>query len=129
MPDKDHRSDERYHVQWKIALIFDEAENQATYHGRTDDLSLKGTGMHTNVNIFTTSPVVILIAPPPLHVGHRQKVIEIQARQVYAVYSGAAACFRLGFEFVKFKANGLAILKERLRYHQPKVIYNKIESK
>ena len=123
MPDKDHRSDARFHVRWKIALVFDELENRPTYHGRTHDLSLTGTGMHTDVNLFTTAPVVVLLAPPPLHVGHRQKVIEIRARQVYAVYSGEASCFRLGFEFISFKGNGLTVLKDRLKYHQPKAIY------
>lgn len=118
----DHRAADRYHVRWKIALIFDEHENKLTYHGRTDDLSLIGTGMHTDTNIFTRSPVVILLAPPPLHTGHRQKVIEITARQVYAVYSGASACFRLGFEFLHFKEDGLQILKERLKHHHPRRI-------
>ena len=125
MTDIEKRSAERYHVRWKIALIFDEVEHKPTYHGRTHDLSQVGTAMLTHSNIFTASPVVILIAPPPLHKGHRQKVIEIRARQVYAVYSGAASCFRLGFEFVDFKDDGLQVLKDRFKHHLPKVVYGK----
>ncbi len=121
MTDNHNRSAERYHVRWKIALIFDEAEHKPTYHGRTYDLSLVGTGMHTNINIFTASPVVVLLAPPPLHKGHRQKIIEIRARQVYAVYSGESLCFRLGLEFVSFKDDGLEVLKKRLEHHPTKV--------
>lgn len=121
MTDIIHRSADRYHVRWKIALIFDEAEHKPTFHGRTHDLSLIGTGMHTDINIFTSSPVVVLLAPPPLHKGHRQKVIEIRARQVYAVYSGESSCFRLGLEFDSFKGDGLQILKQRLEHHQPKI--------
>lgn len=121
MTDKDKRSADRYHVRWKIALIFDELEHKPTYHGRTHDLSLVGTAMLTHSNIFTSSPVVILLAPPPLRQNHRQKVIEIQACQVYAVYSGEASCFRLGFEFIDFKDDGLQVLKDRLKHHVPKV--------
>ena len=117
----DHRGAARYHVRWKIALIFDEHEHKPTYHGKTDDLSLSGTGMHTDTNTFTKAPVLVLLAPPPLHPGHRQKVIEIRARQVYSVYSGDAMCFRLGFEFLHFKGDGLQILKDRLSHHQPKM--------
>lgn len=102
-------------------MIFDEAENKPTFHGRTYDLSLVGTGMHTNINIFTPSPVVVLLAPPPLHKGHRQKIIEIRARQVYAVYSGESFCFRLGLEFMDFKGDGLEVLKKRLEHHPTKV--------
>lgn len=119
MREIDHRNAERYPVRWKIALIFDEEEHKPTYHGRTHDLSLSGTAMLTDVNVYTTAPVVILLAPPPLHKGHRQKVIEIKARQAYCVYSGETACFRLGFQFVHFKGDGLKVLKERLTHHQP----------
>ena len=121
-PESYNRGTDRYHVRWKIALIFDEAEHRPTYHGRTFDLSLGGTAMHTGSNIFTSAPVVVLLAPPPLHKGHRQKVIEIRARQVYAVYSGASSCFRLGLEFVSFKGDGLQVLKNRLQHHVPKVV-------
>ncbi|MFA7270760.1 MAG: PilZ domain-containing protein [Sterolibacterium sp.] len=115
----DHRNAKRYLVRWKIALIFDEEEHRPTYHGRTHDLSLNGTGMLTSTNVFTSSPVVILLAPPPLYKNHRQKIIEIRARQVYCVYSGELACFHLGFQFTNFKDDGLQVLNERLVHHQP----------
>ncbi|MFA6311862.1 MAG: PilZ domain-containing protein [Sterolibacterium sp.] len=118
-----HRRSERYHVRWKIALIFDEHEHKPTYHGRTHDLSLSGTAMLTDVDIFTSAPVVILLAPPPLYKNHRQKIIEIQARQLYSVYSGATSCFRLGFEFTHFKSDGLKVLTDRLKHHRPKDIH------
>lgn len=111
----------RYHVRWKIALIFDKSEHRPAYHGRTSDLSMTGTGMHTDVNFFTPSPVILLLAPPPLVFGARQAVVEIQARQVYAVYSGDSACFRLGFEFLGFKDDGHRVLKEMLDFHMPKL--------
>lgn len=119
MAHEDNRESPRYLVHWRIALVFDEAENKPIYHGRTFDLSLHGTAMHTRHNVFTEAPVTVLLAPPPLHRGGGKKVIEIHARQVYSVYSGATECFRLGLQFLKFKDDGFEIFKERLTHHQP----------
>lgn len=121
LPDSSRRDADRYHVKWKLALVFDKLEQTQTFHGRTHDISLTGTGMLTNVNIFSRSPLVLLLAPPPLQVGRRQKIIEIHAQQVYAVYSGASSCFRLGFAFTGFKNDGLQLLKEMLSHHLPKI--------
>jgi len=115
----EHRQATRYSVNWKIALVFEDKENKPTYHGRTHDLSLTGTGMLTGNNLYSESPVIILLAPPPLHVGERQKIIEIKAHQQYVVYSGAARCWRLGFAFLEFKNDGFNVLRDRLKHHQP----------
>lgn len=119
--DVNHRGAERYHVQWKIALVFDGPEHKQTFHGRTHDLSLTGTGMLTDVNVYSDTPLVLLLAPPPLYAGQRQKIIEIHARQAYAVYSGASSCFRLGFSFTGFKEDGFQVLKEMLSHHLPRI--------
>lgn len=116
---KDLRASPRYMVRWRIALVFDDAEGKPTFHGWTYDLSMNGTAMLTDSNVFSAAPVTILLAPPPLKKGDRKKVIEIQARQVYAVYSGAVSCFRLGLNFTKFKADGQQILKEMLTQYRP----------
>jgi hypothetical protein len=113
------RGAERYHVRWKIALIFDQQEQRHPLQGRTIDLSLTGTAMHTHSDTFTTAPVILLLAPPPLLFGQRQKIIEINARQVYSVYSGASSCFRLGFQFINYKDDGLQVLQEMLQYSLP----------
>jgi len=110
---------QRYRVSWKIALIFDEAEDRPTYHGRTHDLTLVGTGMLIHHDVFTELPVAVLLAIPPLHRDRRQQVIEIRARQAYSVYSGETFCFRLGLEFDNFKGDGLRILQEGLSRHRP----------
>lgn len=114
-----NRSSARYHVRWKIALIFDEDDQKPTYHGRTHDLTLVGTGMLTHTDVFTGSPVVVLLAIPPLYRNAKPKVIEIKARQIYSVYSGATYCFRLGLEFVHFKNDGLELLREGLSHYHP----------
>lgn len=109
----------RYLVNWKIAFIYDEAGIKPAYHGRTHDLTLVGTGMLTNKDVFTDSPVAILLAIPPLYRDGRQKIIEIGARQIYSVYSGETSCFRLGLEFLSFKEDGFEILKEGLSHYRP----------
>jgi hypothetical protein len=113
------RGAERYHVRWKIALVFDPQEQRHPLQGRTIDLSLTGTAMHTHSDTFTTAPVILLLAPPPLLFGQRQKIIEINARQVYSVYSGAGSCFRLGFQFTNYKDDGLRVLQEMLQFSLP----------
>ena len=115
----DSRSAERYSVRWKIAIIFEDQERKPTYHGRTHDLSMVGTGMLTGVNLLpSSSPVIVLLAPPPLHTKDRPKIIEIKSRQLDAVYSGQTKCFRLRFAFLEFKNDGDHLLRERLAHHQ-----------
>lgn len=113
------RNAERYLVRWKMAIIFEDQESKPTYRGTTHDLSLAGTGMLSEVNLRkASSPVIILLAPPPLHTKDRPKIIEIKSRQLDVVYSGAAGCFRIGFAFLEFKNDGLNHLMERLRHHK-----------
>lgn len=96
-------------------MVFEDREHKPTYHGRTHDLSFIGTGMLTNVNLMTRHPVTILLAPPPRSTRERQKIIEIRSKQIIAVYSGEAQCFRLSFAFLEFKNDGLDYLRERLK--------------
>jgi len=117
--EKDLRNSARYLVDWKMALVFDEAGEKLTFQGRTFDLSINGTAMLTHDNVHSEAPVTILLAPPPLHKGGSKKVIEIQARQAYSVYSGSLSCFRLGFDFIKFKGDGKEILREMFLHYQP----------
>lgn len=116
----DVRSSDRYLVRWKMAVVFDGQEGRPTYHGRTHDLSLSGTGMLTDINLQKSkSPVIVLLAPPPLHRKERPKLIEIRARQLDVVYSGANRSFRLGFRFLEFKNDGIDYLRDRLRTQRP----------
>lgn len=75
--------------------------------------------MLTDVNLHKTySPAIILLAPPPLDTKDRPKIIEIESRQLDAVYSGETRCFRLGFAFLEFRNDGLDLLTERLKHHK-----------
>ena len=113
------RASPRYMVDWKIALVFGEGTGKLTFRGRTFDLSMHGTAMLTHANVFSKSPVTILLAPPPLRRVDSNKVIEIQAQQAYSVYSGSLSCFRLGFKFIRFKGDGKHILEDMLSHYQP----------
>lgn len=109
----------RYRVRWQIALVFDQLEHEPSFYGKTYDLTLVGTGMLTDRDVFADSRVLVLLAIPPHHRDGRRTVIEIEARQIYSVYSGETSCFRLGLEFRNFKDDGLSILKEGLSYCNP----------
>lgn len=109
----------RYQVRWKIAMVFDGMTHMPIYHGRTRDLTVCGTAMLTDRDVFSDHPVVILLAIPPTTPNGRHKIVEIRARQIYSVYSGETACFRLGLEFVDFKGSGLEVLKDALSQYRP----------
>ena len=99
-------------------MVFGEEEQMPAYRGRTHDLSFGGTGLLTDANLFTLSPVVILLAPAPSGENYPQQAIEITARQVFCVHSGKLPRFRLGFQFTHFKGDGLKLIKESLAHHQ-----------
>lgn len=110
----ENREPRRLVVHWRIAIVFDEAEKRPSIHAHTHDLSLSGASVHTDHNVATNTLVTVLLSPPIAYEGERQKVIEIRAKLVYSVYSGSNFCFRIGLNFIKFKNDGLQILKDML---------------
>ena len=114
---KTQRQHPRYHLSWRIALVSEASGERLAFHGKTRDLSLYGAAMHTEHHVTDSSPLIVLLAPPPLTTAESQKIIEIRARVVYSVYSSTSMCFRLGLEFQKFVSNGRFILEQRLEHH------------
>lgn len=110
----ENREPRRRVVHWRIAIVFDEAEKRPSIHAHTHDLSLSGASVHTDHNVATNTLVTVLLSPPVAYEGERQKVIEIRAKLVYSVYSGSNFCFRIGLNFIRFKNEGLQILKDML---------------
>lgn len=108
------RESSRHYARWRIAIIFDETENRPTIHGHTHDVSLRGASIYTEHNVFSNTPVTVLLSPPLAHEGERQKVIEIRTQLIYSVYAGGNNSFRVGLDFIKFKNDGLRILKDKL---------------
>ena len=107
----ENRESPRYYARWRIAIVFDETENRPTIHGYTHDVSLRGASIHTDHNVVSTTSVTVLLSPPLAYEGEQQKIIEIRAQMAYSVYSGSNFCFRIGLNFIKFKNEGLQVLK------------------
>lgn len=111
-------------LHFKVAIVYHQHEDEATrprYHGRTNDISLKGLSILVGHNIFNEGEVTVLLAIPPAHIGETQKVIEATAKMVYTVFSSEHDTFRIGLEFRKFKRNGDQLLKKVIdeRYIKP----------
>jgi|GEM_PF-2451380 len=109
----------RFHLGWKVAIVYELRGETHTFHGRTHDLSMGGTCVYTDYNFFIGSPVKVLLAPPPHVPGEPPKVIEISARMVYTVLSINNLGFRIGLKFLRFKGNGRKLLQRTLAKHAP----------
>ncbi len=111
---EDNRATPRYRAHWKISIIFDAAEKKPIVHSYTNDLSLSGTAVNTDLNVSSTKPVTVLLFPPLTYGEDKQKTIEIRANLVYTIYSGSDSCFRIGLHYISFKGDGMKVLKDRL---------------
>ena len=111
---EDKRATPRYRAKWKITIIFDAAEKKPVIHSYTNDLSLSGTAVNTDLNVASTKPVTVLLYPPLLYGEDQQKTIAIKADLAYTVFSGSDSCFRVGLHYTTFKDDGLQILKDIL---------------
>lgn len=105
----------RYPMQWKVAIVFDEADRQPTFHGVTNEISQEGLSLLTDHNLFTEGPITLLLAIPPKNSAQRSKVVEIRARMIYTVHSAGHDRFRIGVHFERFKGNGRKLLETNLR--------------
>lgn len=111
---KEHRVHQRFPMQWEVVVVFDEADNRPKFHGRTHEISVEGTSILTDSNIYATQSVTVLVAIPPLHTGQRKTIIEARARMRYTVHSSSHGRFRIGFHFESFKGDGRALLMSSL---------------
>lgn len=109
----EHREARRHPVHWRVAIVRKIAGKSDIYHGRTHDLSLTGSSVYADSNIFVEEPVVMLLALPPQHTGLREQIIEVTCRMLYTVISEEGR-FRIGIKFLDFKGNGRQILMDHL---------------
>ncbi|HUW51069.1 MAG TPA: PilZ domain-containing protein [Sulfuricella sp.] len=107
------RQQERYLVRWRMAIVFDEDKGKDTFHGRVNDISMGGISIHCDQNIFYKGNVTLLLAVPPLNVAHSKRILEIKSRVVYTILSKNS--FRIGFQFIGFKAGDEEFLEKRLK--------------
>jgi len=110
----DHRKHYRHPIHWRIALIHKNIDKNETYHGVTHNLSVSGASILVDRNIFVTAEVVILLAIPPLHVGQKETILEIQSSMAYTVLDAEENRFRIGLHFLHFKGEGKRILNDIL---------------
>lgn len=119
----DRRSSIRAPLHLKVAIVYkrrSDGSPHPTYHGRTHDVSTSGVSVLVDYNVFTDEEVTVLLAVPPTHQGMPERIIEIQARMVYTVFSCDHDTFRIGLSFRRFKRNGRAQLNQLLeRCHFP----------
>jgi c-di-GMP-binding flagellar brake protein YcgR len=110
MSDSDHRSDKRFPFKWKVAIVFDSTENQDTYHGVTNDISLGGCAILTEHNVYSEQPVSVLLSLPAENPTGSHRIVEAKGRMVYTVLSAGHQKFRLGIQFTSFKQGGRSTL-------------------
>jgi c-di-GMP-binding flagellar brake protein YcgR len=104
----------RHPVHWRVAIVHKSSEKNDIYHGKTHDLSMWGASILVEKNIFMMSEVVMLLAIPPLHMGQKETIVEIQCRMAYTVLDSEEGQFRIGIHFVSFKGDGKRILSDVL---------------
>ena len=110
----DNRASPRYPLQWKVAVVFDDSDEQPTFHGITNEISLDGLSFYTDHNIYSVEAVTLLLAIPPMSQGARKKLIEIRGRMEYTVLAAGVDRFRIGVRFNSFKRDGKKLLASHL---------------
>jgi hypothetical protein len=110
----EHRKHYRHPIHWRIALIHKNNNKNETYHGVTHNLSVSGASILVDHNIFVTTEVLILLAIPPLHVGQKETILEIESSMAYTVLDAENNRFRIGLHFLHFKGEGKRILSDIL---------------
>jgi hypothetical protein len=111
------RRADRYLVNWRIAVVYDEAAGKSTYHGRAHDLSAGGVSMLCDHNILFEAPVIVLLALPAMVAGKRATIIEIRSQMRYTILTRRG--FRVGIEFLSFRPGELDLLTARLQNSVP----------
>jgi PilZ domain len=120
--DSDHRKHHRHLVRWRVAIVNTASEKNDIYHGRTHNLSLSGASILLEHNISFSSEVVILLAIPPMHLGQKETIIEIQSKITYTLLDSVHSQFRLAMNFIYFKGDGKRILSDVLsKRHIPNI--------
>lgn len=108
----DMRSHERLLVNWRMAIVYEGGKGKSTFYGRAHDLSMGGVSIYCDHNIFFEESVILLLALPPLIVGHRERILEIHSQMVYTVLTRRG--FRVGLKFLGFKPDEKKLLEERV---------------
>lgn len=119
-PEATRRTDARYLVRWKVALVVGEGAQRRLYPMRTLDVSLGGMAVYGDLGLGLKGVVHVLIALPPLTAKDGETILDAEAKVVYSVLDTAKDCFRYGFSFVRFRGSDQEKLRVRLeKNHVP----------
>ncbi len=113
----EHRHHPRFLVNWRVAVVNEDGENQHIFYGRAHDISLGGLGFLCDHNIYFSESVIVLISVPPRRPNDKVKIVEARARTVYSVLAASQGQFRVGMHFVEFKGTGRKVLEEHFAGH------------
>ncbi|MDR3430082.1 PilZ domain-containing protein [Silvimonas sp.] len=116
---QDSRKDTRYLVNWRVAIVYPDSEERLSFRVRAFDISSNGLSLHSDFSLPTSDRVTVLISIPATNAGQRPKIVEVKSRVVYTVLSGEFNVFRTGVQFVEFKRDGKALLRQTLAARVP----------
>lgn len=106
------RTHERLLVNWRMAIVYEGGKGRKTYFGRAHDLSMGGVSIYTDHNIFFEESVILLLAVPPIIMGHKERILEIHSQMVYTVLTRRG--FRVGLKFLGFRPGEKKLLEDRV---------------
>jgi hypothetical protein len=112
--DSEKRSNHRHPLHWRVAIINKGSTNKDIYHGRTHDLSMLGMSILLDRNVTFTAEVVVLLEIPPMQLGQKKTIVEIQCSTTYTLLDSVHSQFRLGMKYISFKGDGQRILSDIL---------------
>jgi c-di-GMP-binding flagellar brake protein YcgR len=117
--DSELRKFPRYRLHLHVAIVYENKGQSEIFHGRTHDVSLSGASVYSDHNIFVTEPIKVLLAIPSPSSNQSTRLVEIHTKMAYTVMPANHNKFRIGLNFLRFKADGRSILQEYLSNRTP----------
>lgn len=120
MDEKQYRDERRrsvrYHVDWFVSIMHKIEDGSEIYRDRLNDISLGGAGIYSDTDIYTDSPIVMLVETPlPHSYGNVSKVLAgIECSMCKPVFFEERQQFHIGVQFLRFHGIGKHLLAEAL---------------
>lgn len=106
------RESKRYLINWRVAIVHDGDGIRRTFNGKAYELSTDGVSVYCEYNFFFESPVILLLALPPLSAKTGEQIIEIRSKMISTVLANNS--FRIGLQFLSFKPGDQESLAKHL---------------
>ncbi len=108
---EEQRQNPRLRLHWHVALRL----GPTLIYGETLDVSLGGASLLIGQNIASGTIAALFLQVPSKCPGAKGQVIEVQSKILYTAFSAEHDRWRLGMQFLKFKAEGKKVLDKELR--------------